>query len=91
MLNKCFELSLEEIERQFGKSNFDDCGDHFIAIFNQINEGLRFDKKLQWQWRFEHQHSNPYYHKLILELQASEPAQLERIASEIASLKLSSR
>lgn len=89
-MEKCVEpkyllrLSLQAIEQQFGKSNFDDCYEEvqymIIEAFGSANFEMQCD--------FETTHSNPYFHTLNFEIRGIDGVTFGLVKNELRKRKL---
>lgn len=66
MALKIFKLSCQEIESQFGNSNFDDATEYvWDLIYRYFGNSNQFAIQ---NIDFDHSHNNPYFHTLNIEV-----------------------
>lgn len=75
-----YRFPLREIEKKYGEGNFDDAGDDIIEGLNSIE---KYPKELKIEFQFETNHSNPWYHELIIKVAGMNEKQSETFSAFI--------
>lgn len=78
---KLFKLSYQEIEKQFGRSNFDVAEEYvWDLIYHHFGNSADFVIKNSY---FDDNHNNPYFHTLNFEIEGIDNTTAELVYQEL--------